>query len=651
MSVKLTTEEWIRRAVALHGERYDYSRADYKGGKKNIIIGCSKHGWSKVNATSHTSTRRKPTGCRECGYEVNGRPLNTETWITRAKEKHGNRYDYSRVEYKGGKFAVIIGCEKHGWTSVTAGGHIYRGDGCRDCGYEVNGKRFTIEEWIERAKENHGDKFDYSDSKLIGKRKMSVRCRIHGVWNPDRKAHASGYGCPECAPNAKMDSEKFINKSRILYGERFDYSLVEYVDAQTPVGIICLEHQCKFKVTPHNHLHSSPGCRECLEIIVPTTEEFIDRLRAVHGNKYDYSLVEYVRSDLPVRLICTEHGHFEKTPINLVHHGSGCSKCSQLYSPTTKEWIQRAVSVHGDMYDYSLVEYVNSVSPVEIICKIHGSFPQRPSSHIHQKAGCNKCSGKWKLDSDEFIRRAKEVHGDYYDYSKTEYTTRHSRLIVTCPEHDDFLVIAASHLSGNRCRKCAGLYPVDEVEFINRCMKKYGDRYDYSNLNYVDFTTKVTVGCRVEGHGNFSTIPSAFFHTMRTGCPSCTNHGFQPELPAYYYVNTISNKGDIMLWKGGITNDIKRRFGELRKSMKDHPDFQDFDYAELHRIYFEVGRDAAQLERDILDNAEIIRADYVKGLAGGTELFEEDPIMFAIVDLGVDWLTPHVNEYWNHNLL
>ena len=163
----------------------------------------------------------------------------------------------------------------------------------------------------------------------------------------------------------------------------------------------------------------------------------------------------------------------------------------------------------------------------------------------------------------------------------------------------------------------------------------------------MDFSTKITVTCPVKGHGEFRTNPRNFIHSAIIGCPSCTHHGFQPELPAYYYVNTISKNGEILLWKGGITNDIRRRFRELRNSMCNHPEFQDCDYAELHRIYFEVGRDAAQLERDILDEAKIIRANQVEELAGGTELFQEDPIMFAIEDLGVDWLTPHIDQYWN----
>jgi hypothetical protein len=576
------------------------------------------------------------------------RRLTTQEWIHKAKEKNGERYDYSRVEYKGGRIAVIIGCEKHGWVPVHPSTHINRGSHCRDCGYEVNGKRFTIDEWIEKAKSTHGENYDYSNSVLIGKTQMSVKCRIHGEWTPDRSSHATGgAGCPVCNPTARWDTEKFIEKSRELYGGRFDYSLVEYVNAGTPVRIICLEHEVEFKVTPRNHRYSSPGCRECLDVVVPTTEEFIERLRSVHGDKYDYSLVEYISTKEPVRLVCPEHGPFEKTPINLVHHGNGCSKCSHLYSPTTEEWIERAISIHGDRYDYSLVSYHNSTTPVEIICRTHGPFPQRPASHIHQKAGCSKCSGKWKLDTAEFVRRAKEVHGDFYDYSKTEYSSRHSELIVTCPEHGDFPVLAASHVSGNRCRKCAGVFPVDEAEFINRCREKYGDRYDYSNLNYVDFSTKITVTCPVKGHGEFRTNPRNFIHSAIIGCPSCTHHGFQPELPAYYYVNTISKNGEILLWKGGITNDIRRRFRELRNSMRNHPEFQDCDYAELHRIYFEVGRDAAQLERDILDEAKIIRANQVEELAGGTELFQEDPIMFAIEDLGVDWLTPHIDQYWN----
>ena len=122
---------------------------------------------------------------------------------------------------------------------------------------------------------------------------------------------------------------------------------------------------------------------------------------------------------------------------------------------------------------------------------------------------------------------------------------------------------------------------------------------------------KVSVGCRVEGHGVFYTLPSAFVHTMKTGCPSCTHHGFQPELPAYYYVNTISRGGEVLLWKGGITNDLDQIY-ELNIDERT-PYFQDCDYEELHRIYFKVGRDAPQLERNILMNLRLYALIRLKG--------------------------------------
>ena len=111
--------------------------------------------------------------------------------------------------------------------------------------------------------------------------------------------------------------------------------------------------------------------------------------RKVHGDKYDYSLVEYINASTKVKIICPMHGIFEQ----YYHHhltGSSCKKCSGRYIPTTEEWLEKAKVVHGDKYDYSLVEYKDSKTKVKIICAEHGVFEQIPNSHL-SGSGCMKC--------------------------------------------------------------------------------------------------------------------------------------------------------------------------------------------------------------------------------------------------------------------
>ena len=144
-----------------------------------------------------------------------------------------------------------------------------------------------------------------------------------------------------------------------------------------------------------------------------TTEEFIKKAREVHGDKYDYSKVEYNGSFAKVTIICPIHGEFEQTPCSHLR-GGGCAKCNwENTRLTTEEFIRKAIEVHGNKYDYSKLEYKDAFKKVTIICPIHGEFEQVPSSHLIG-FGCAKCSGLAKLTTEEFIKKAREVHGDKY---------------------------------------------------------------------------------------------------------------------------------------------------------------------------------------------------------------------------------------------
>ncbi len=126
-----------------------------------------------------------------------------------------------------------------------------------------------------------------------------------------------------------------------------------------------------------------------------TTDKFISRARRVHGNKYDYALVEYSGSYIPVKIICREHGEFEQKPNNHLD-GAGCKTCGRLAGANarrsnTEQFIAKAKRVHGDKYDYSLVSYQRHELPVKIVCPAHGEFEQMPRGHL-SGSGCRKCA-------------------------------------------------------------------------------------------------------------------------------------------------------------------------------------------------------------------------------------------------------------------
>ena len=254
----------------------------------------------------------------------------------------------------------------------------------------------------------------------------------------------------------KVDVNKMLEEAKRIHNGKYDYSKVEYKNWKQPVIIICPEHG-EFKQTLHNHV-SGQGCPKCGKInaakkMSTTKEEFIKKSRAVHGNKYDYSKVEYVNGQTKVCIICPEHGEFWQTPGNHLS-GSGCPKCSGKNKKTTLEFISDAVKKHGNKYDYSKVNYTNNHTKICIICPEHGEFWQTPNKHLRGD-GCPYCSFNKKLDTVKFIERAKMVHGDKYDYSKIDYLNNRTKVCIICSEHGEFWQTPANHLMGVACPKCA----------------------------------------------------------------------------------------------------------------------------------------------------------------------------------------------------
>jgi hypothetical protein len=124
-----------------------------------------------------------------------------------------------------------------------------------------------------------------------------------------------------------------------------------------------------------------------------TTEEFIEKAKKVHGDRYDYSEVKYTNTKTKIKIICFTHSVFQQTPRNHLQ-GQGCPKCANNIPLTKEDFTKKARDIHGDKYDYSKVDYQNNHTKVEITCPVHGPFWQSPEKHINRKHGCQKCKAE-----------------------------------------------------------------------------------------------------------------------------------------------------------------------------------------------------------------------------------------------------------------
>ena len=253
-----------------------------------------------------------------------------------------------------------------------------------------------------------------------------------------------------------------------------------------------------------------------------TREEFIKEATEKHEGKYDYSKVEYVNNRKKVCIICPkpEHGEFWQVPSSHLS-GCGCPKCYGKYAPTTEEWIVSAHKVHGDKYDYSKVKYVDAKTKVCIKCTDHGEFWQLPSNHLRGQ-GCPTCrneanSKRFRLSKEGFIKKANEVHGDKYNYSKVRYENNETKVCIKCTDHGEFWQNPNGHLNGRGCLKCVDKYVPTTEEWIEKARKVHGNNYNYSKVHYVNCMSKVCIIC--SKHGKFWQTPSNHLHGK--GCPKC----------------------------------------------------------------------------------------------------------------------------------
>lgn len=240
-------------------------------------------------------------------------------------------------------------------------------------------------------------KFSSSNLKLISfYDKNNILVKDHfGICNMSKYTLLN-----KALPNIKSAIDKtdyFINQARKIHGDRYDYSKCVYKKSHEKLCIICKKHG-EFWTTASSHTSNKSNCPKCNGGGKFYKKDFVDKCNLIHNYKYDYSLVQYVTNLQKVKIICPIHGEFEQRAMNHLR-GDGCSKCGFIKSnlnkknPRKNTFFKKCKELYGDVYDYSVSEYKNMSTKIEIICKNHGKFLALPASHINKrlKTGCPIC--------------------------------------------------------------------------------------------------------------------------------------------------------------------------------------------------------------------------------------------------------------------
>lgn len=421
----------------------------------------------------------------------------------------------------------------------------------------ITSKAKTTAQFIAAAVAKHGETYDYTRTTYAGVRsKVMITCRIHGDFTQTPNAHLNGQGCPQCgvarrSASVRRSQEDFVAAATQKHAGVYDYSCTEYKNSSTPVTIVCRKHGA-FTQVPSAHLNGQ-GCPQCgierrTEAARSTTDEFVARARAVHGDVYEYTKSVYTGTDVKLTITCRVHGDFEQVSHSHLS-GRGCPQCrsskiaatkraqqlgaaeeSHYHNMSTKltlsDFLARAAAKHGDRYTYDTATFKDSTTKMNVVCRTHGVFSVAPAHHM-QGRGCPQCRGSnisaAKSNGLEwFLSECRKTHGDKYDYSAiSDYTAADRPYTIVCRKHGAFEQNGWAHKSGQGCPACgteraAAACRYTKEEYVAAAVAKHGDKYTYPG----DFNSakgKIEVVCPT--HGAF--WQEATSHLQGRGCPSC----------------------------------------------------------------------------------------------------------------------------------
>jgi phage FluMu protein Com len=300
----------------------------------------------------------------------------------------------------------------------------------------------------------------------------------------------------------KLKLEEFKIRAKEIHGDKYSYHLIEeYKGCDTKLPIYCIKHDYIFYQTPYKHINRKQGCPKC-HGLHKTTEDFIKEAKDIHDDcEYDKTI--YIDSEIKVEIKCTnelDHGYFWQLP-GAHLRGQGCPKCRNNkirlgHTLSFEYFLMKAKELYGDRFNYELSEdyYINSTNNIPIKCQEHGIFWQTPFNHTHGHK-CPRCSFE-NMNKDKyeeyaliFFRKAKEIHGDDFEYI-SEYVNQNVKVKMRCNKCEKiFKQLPTNHLAGNGCPYCKKSKGEKElVKLLDKYEIKYKPQFRFDDCRGTKYT-------------------------------------------------------------------------------------------------------------------------------------------------------------------
>ena len=255
----------------------------------------------------------------------------------------------------------------------------------------------------------------------------------------------------------RLTTEDVINKIKKIHGDLYDCSQVNYINAKTKIRLFCNKHKIWFDISPNDVLYKKSGCPKCRyekssSKTRKSLDNFIKEANKIHSGKYDYSKVNYVNNRTKVCIICKKHGEFWQTPDKHILRKHGCPICGGSMKKSLRQFVEEAIKVHGNRYDYSKSVYKNGTTPTIIICPTHGEFKQTPKEHLNGQ-GCPHCKqSKIERELYDYLSSKQIDFVHQYRYDESNYKNR-----------IDFYLTKL-----NLAIECQGIQHFKPVDFANK---------------------------------------------------------------------------------------------------------------------------------------------------------------------------------------
>jgi very-short-patch-repair endonuclease len=338
-------------------------------------------------------------------------------------------------------------------------------------------KRLTQDEFISKCKEKHGNRYDYSkvEYKNISS-KIIIICREHGDFKQIAKNHKDGQGCPTCSGSTSLNKYQFLEKCDNI---KYDYSLIEdrIIKSDDYIKVI-------HKETNLTYIQLSDHHKNGLKPTKIESNSLVKKFKEIHNNKFDYLIEKetYYSTD-KIKIInkLTNDEFYYRVDRHL--------KGMKPNKVTINYFLFKSKELHGDKYDYSLIESIKGNSDkVEIICKEHGVFSQRVSNHINLGDGCPKCSGVGKWNTELLISEFKNVHNNTFDYSYVKFENVGKKVKIICKDHGLFEQNIHKHLKGQGCPECSYNSKGEEYVkmYLDQFEIKYIRQHSFDTCRYIN---------------------------------------------------------------------------------------------------------------------------------------------------------------------